>query len=136
MFNTEIAIIGAGISGISCALTLENHGIKPTIFEKRNIVGDRFVHGEAMFDILNRPHKDSLSYISEEYQINLKPIAEVNKFYIHSKNELGSIDGKIGYTNVRGRHENSYENQLKKQLKCNINFNSTYEYEYLCKNFE
>ncbi|GAA0180908.1 NAD(P)/FAD-dependent oxidoreductase [Clostridium sediminicola] len=132
----EVAIMGAGLSGLSCAITLERYGITPTIFEKRNSVGDRFVNAEAMFSILNRPVKDCLPYIAENYHINLKPIGEVDKLFVHSKNELGTIDGKIGYTNIRGRYKNSYENQLEKQVKCNINFNSTYEYEELCKNFE
>lgn len=132
----KVAIMGAGMAGLSCAITLEKHGIMPTIFEKRSKVGDRFVNAESMFSILNRPIKDSLSYISENYKINLKPIDEINKMSIHSKNEIGNIKDKIGYTNIRGRHENSYENQLAKQVKCNINFNSSYEYEELCKNFD
>jgi len=132
----EVAIMGAGISGLSCALTLEKYGITPTIFEKRSSVGDRFVNAEAMFSILNRPSNDWISYIAEKYNINLIPISEIEKLFVHSKNEIGTIDGKIGYTNVRGRQENSYENQLKKQVKSNINFNSTYEYTDLCKNFE
>lgn len=132
----NVAIIGAGLSGLSCAITLEKYGIKPDIFEKRNCVGDRFVNAEAMFNILNRPAKDCIRYISDNYEINLKPIAEVNKLFIHSKNETGSIDGKIGYTNIRGRHEDSYENQMKRQVKAGIKFNSSYEYEELCKNFE
>lgn len=132
----KVAIMGAGMAGLSCAITLEKHGIAPTIFEKRSKVGDRFVNGESMFSILDRPIKDSLSYISENYNINLKPIDEINKLSIHSKNEIGNIEEKIGYTNIRGRHENSYENQLAKQVKSNINFNSNYEYEELCKNFD
>ena len=132
----EVAIMGAGLSGLSCAITLEQHGITPTIFEKRNCVGDRFVNAEAMFSILNRPVKDSLIYLAENYNINLKPIDKVDKFFIHSKNELSTIEGKIGYTNVRGRHKNSYEYQLEKQVKSNINFNSTKEYEELCKDFQ
>ena len=132
----EIAIMGAGMSGLSCAITLEKHGVTPTIFEKRNCVGDRFVNAEGMFSILNRPNKDCLAQLSKEFHISLKPIDEVNKLFVHSKNEIGAIEGKIGYTNVRGRHEDSYENQLAKQVKSNINFNSTYEYEYLCKNFD
>lgn len=132
----EVAIMGAGMSGLSCAITLEKLGINPIIFEKRNCVGDRFINAEAMFNILNRPVKDCLPYISGNYHINLKPIDEVDKLFIHTKNEIGSIDGKIGYTNIRGRHENSYESQLEKQVKCNINFNSTFEYEELCKDFE
>jgi len=132
----EVAIMGAGISGLACAITLEQNGVTPTIFEKRSCVGDRFVNGEAMFSILNRPNKDSLSNLAENYHINLKPVDEVHKFFVHSKNELGTIDGKIGYTNIRGRHENSYENQLKKQVKASINFNSTKGYEELCKDFQ
>jgi flavin-dependent dehydrogenase len=132
----EVAIMGAGMSGLSCAITLENHGIKPTIFEKRNRVGDRFVNAEATFSVLNRPIKDDLKYLKEIYNIHLTPTDMIKKLVIHSKNEVGSIDGTIGYVNIRGRHENSYEYQLEKQLKSKINFNSIYEYEQLCKEFE
>lgn len=132
----SIAIMGAGLSGLACAITLEKNGIMPTIFEKRNIVGDRFVNAEAMFSILNRPINDCLPFISQNYDIKLKPIDNVNKLVIHSKNEVGNIDGKIGYTNIRGRHENSFECQLEKQVISKINYNSTYEYEQLCKDFE
>ncbi|ADK15785.1 MULTISPECIES: FAD-dependent oxidoreductase [Clostridium] len=132
----KIAILGAGMSGLSCAITLEKHGIIPTIFERRNCVGDRFVNAEAMFSLLDRPIKDSLHFLSKNYDIHLKPINAVNKLVVHSKKQIGSIDGKIGYTNVRGRHENSYECQLEKQLMTKINFNSTCEYEEVCKNFE
>ncbi|MBU3113957.1 FAD-dependent oxidoreductase [Clostridium lacusfryxellense] len=132
----EVAIMGAGISGLTCAITLEKNGITPTIFEKRNMVGDRFVNAEAMFSILNRPNKESLPYIAEKFNINLNPIDKIEKLFIHSKNEIGTISGKIGYSNVRGRHKNSFESQLEKQVKSCINFNSTYEYEQLCKDFE
>lgn len=132
----KVAIMGAGISGLSCAITLEKHGITPTIFEKRSCVGDRFVNAEAMFSILNRPIKDCLPYLASTYGIYLKPIDEVNKLVVHSKNEIGSIDGKIGYSNSRGRYEHSYECQLEKQVHSQIIFNSTYTYEELCKNFE
>jgi flavin-dependent dehydrogenase len=89
-----------------------------------------------MFSILNRPNKDWVPYLANDHHINLKPIAEVNKLFIHSKNEISSINGKIGNTNSRGRHEESYESQLASQVKSKINFNSTYEYEKLCKDFD
>jgi len=117
--------MGAGLSGLCCAITLERHGITPIIFEKRNRVGDRLVNAEAMFSILNRPCKDWVPYIAEEHHINLQPLNKVEKLFVHSKNNLGSINGKIGYTNVRGRNENSYECQLEKQVKSKITFNST-----------
>lgn len=131
----EVAIMGAGMSGLSCAIMLEKYGIKPTIFEKRNCVGDRFINAEAMFSILNRPIKDCIGYISENFNIYLKPVDKVNKLIIHSKNEVASIEGGIGDINIRGRHDNSYERQLEKQINSKINFNSDYEYEELCKKF-
>jgi len=30
----KVAIVGAGLSGLSCAIELERHKIKPVIFEK------------------------------------------------------------------------------------------------------
>lgn len=136
VFKMDVAIMGAGMAGLSCAITLEKHGITPTIFEKRNCVGDRFVNAEAMFSIFNRPVKDCLAHITENYNIKLKPIDEVTNLFVHSNNEISSIKGNIGYTNIRGRHEQSYEKQLEKQVKSSINFNSIKDYEELCKNFE
>lgn len=132
----KVAIMGAGMSGLSCAIMLERNGIEPVIFEKRSKVGDRFINGESMFSILNRPVKDCLTFLDEEYGIYLEPIDEVKKLFIHSKTEVSSINGKIGYTNIRGRHDNSYESQLEKQVKSKINFNSKESYEDLCKNFD
>lgn len=132
----DIAIMGAGLSGLSCAITLEKHGIKPMLFEKRNRVGDRFVNGEATFSILNRPIKDELKYLKERFDVSLVPTDMINKLIVYSQNKIGSIDGNIGYVNIRGRHKNSYECQLEKQVTSKILFNSTYEYEQLCKEFE
>jgi len=39
--STEIAIIGAGVSGLIAALTLENAGYSPVIYEKSDRVGGR-----------------------------------------------------------------------------------------------
>lgn len=135
----KIAIMGAGISGLTCAITLEQHGITPTIFEKRTRVGDRFINAEALFHILNRPIKDCLPYIKQKFNIILEPIDSVNNVTIHSKNYISCIsciNGNIGYTNLRGRHENSFESQLEKQVKSKIIFNSLYKYEELCKEFD
>ncbi|WP_252891294.1 FAD-dependent oxidoreductase [Thermoclostridium stercorarium] len=36
----KVAIIGSGVSGLACAFRLNQLGIKPTIFEKRSIIGE------------------------------------------------------------------------------------------------
>lgn len=132
----NIAIMGAGLSGLSCAIVLEKYGIKPTIFEKRSCVGDRFVNGESMFSILDRPIKDSIQYLKDNYNILLTPIDEVKQAIFHSKSKIASIGGSLGYINIRGRHESSYEVQLSKQVKSKIIFNSQYSYDELCKEFD
>lgn len=55
----------AGLSGLSCAITLEQNGISPVIIEHRKSVGDRFVYGEILLSLVNRPVFDPLAYFSE-----------------------------------------------------------------------
>ncbi len=132
----RVAILGAGMSGLSCAITLEHNGIEPVIYEKRRCVGDRFVNAEALFSILDRPIKDSLTALKEEYGICLTPVETVSKLYIHSKNAVGSIDGRLGYTNIRGRHPDSFENQLAGQVKSRIYYETDNDVTELAAGFD
>ena len=61
--NIKVAIMGAGLSGLACAITLENNGIHPTIFEKRSCPGDRFINAEIFLSILNKPVCDAIAFI-------------------------------------------------------------------------
>lgn len=36
----KVAIIGAGVAGLSCAYEFEKHGIMPTIIEIRRRIGE------------------------------------------------------------------------------------------------
>lgn len=131
----KIAIMGAGLSGLACAITLEKHGISPTIFEKRRRVGDRFVNCEILLPVLTRPIKDPIAYFAENHGIFLKPVSNISQLVIHSENQMAQIKGQLGFTNLRGRHRNSFENQLAKQVKSKIIFNSKYTYENLLQDF-
>ncbi|KAB3530520.1 NAD(P)/FAD-dependent oxidoreductase [Alkaliphilus serpentinus] len=131
----KIAIMGAGLSGLACGITLEKHGMSPTIFERRGVVGDRFVNGEIMLSILNRPINNSIGYLSEEYGIHLKPTGNIKELRIFSENKEASIKGQLGFSNIRGRDEDSYEMQLYKQFRGNVVFNSRYTYEELLQDF-
>ncbi|THE12493.1 NAD(P)/FAD-dependent oxidoreductase [Bacillus timonensis] len=131
----EIAIMGAGLSGLACAITLEKNGISPTIFEKRSKVGDRFVNGEVLLDIFTRPVQDCIASLSDEYGIYLKPTSSIQKMELYSKNEEAVIEGHLGFTNIRGREEDSFESQLGQQTKTQIHFNSNKTYEDLLSEY-
>lgn len=131
----KVAILGAGISGLSCAKILEDNGITPTIFEKRRNVGDRFISGEVFLDTLNRPIKDSFSYLANEHKIFLQPVGNISELLIKSQNEKTTINGTLGFSNSRGRIEDALEKQLLRQIKTKIIYNSKIDYEELKKDF-
>ncbi|MGM8363933.1 NAD(P)-binding protein [Virgibacillus sp. W0181] len=127
----KVAIMGAGLSGLACAITLEKNGISPTIYEKGSRVGDRFVNGEVLLDILNRPIDDCIADLSNRYGIYLKPTSTIQSMELFSKNEKAKIEGHLGFTNIRGRNQDSFESQLERQTKSTIHFNSEYTFEQL-----
>lgn len=131
----DIAIMGAGLSGLACAITLEKHGITPTIFEKRGKVGDRFVNGEVLLSIFSRPVHDCIASLSEDYGIYLKPSSNIQKMELFSKNENVILEGQLGFTNIRGREQDSFESQLGRQVKSPIHFHSEHTYEQLLRNY-
>ncbi|MFW6027040.1 MAG: NAD(P)-binding protein [Candidatus Woesearchaeota archaeon] len=131
----KIAIMGAGLSGLSCALYLEKNNIHSIIYEKRSTVGDRFVNGEIFLSVLTKPVSDPLAYLSENYNIHLQPVSNIKKLIISSEKKQAEINGHLGFISLRGRIENSLEKQLASQLKSKIIFNSTYSYEQLLRNY-
>jgi flavin-dependent dehydrogenase len=131
----EIAIMGAGLSGLACAITLEKNGITPTIFEKRNKVGDRFVNGEVLLDIFTRPVQDCIASLSDEFGIFLKPTSSIQRMELFSKNEHAVIEGHLGFTNIRGRDVDSFESQLEQQTKSTIHCHSEKTYEQLISEY-
>ncbi|MRG86870.1 NAD(P)-binding protein [Salinibacillus xinjiangensis] len=131
----KVAIMGAGLSGLTCAIVLERNGLKPTIYEKMGQVGDRFINAEAFMSILNRPIHDVIRYITEEFHIDLKPVSHIAKLNIHTENSHAKIEEHIGFINIRGRHQFSFEMQLLEQLKSDIHFNSSPPYDEISKEF-
>ena len=127
--------MGAGLSGLSCALILEKNGVKPYIFEKRSEVGDRFVNCEIFLSLLSHPIHDEIKYLAKQHDIFLKPQSNIVKLIIHSENEKAIITGQLGFTNLRGRIHNSFEKQLANQVKSKIILNSNFSYKKIAQEF-
>ena len=69
----KVAIIGGGFAGIVCATQLERLGITPDIFERNTDVAEPYRHVGAALQIVLRPIKDPLQYLSQNYNIDLRP---------------------------------------------------------------
>ncbi len=59
----KVAIIGAGLAGLSCAHELEKYGVRPVIYEKNSYIGEQISHVSAILEIINRPIKDVVKYL-------------------------------------------------------------------------
>lgn len=133
----KVAILGAGLSGLSCAKHLEDNNIEPVIFERRERVGERFPNMESVMQLIHRPMKDPVIYINKKYNINLIPSGIVHTLEIYSPNNKATFTGyNIGYTSIRGHDERSWERQLASQVNAKIHFNSTATWQELEKDFD
>jgi digeranylgeranylglycerophospholipid reductase len=132
----RVAIIGAGVSGLACAHELERHGIMPDIFEQRRRVGDLFAHMAVALQILHRPVKDQLKDLKENYHISLKPANVLKKITMHTPKVTGSIYGNLGYLMLKGQSENAVSNQLLKQVKSPVYYNTRAEYTKLAREYD
>lgn len=131
----KVAIMGAGMAGLSCALTLEKHGIIPDVYESRSRVGDRFVTGEIFMSVTSRPVRDCITYMSNELDIHLHPVNMIRTIHIYGPTEHAVIEGLLGHSNIRGRRENASENVMAQELKAPIRFHSKATYEELIQEY-
>ncbi|WDV45289.1 NAD(P)/FAD-dependent oxidoreductase [Clostridiaceae bacterium M8S5] len=134
----KIAIIGAGISGLTCAYQLEQYkGIEIDIYEKNSYIGDQYNHVTAVMNIFHRPYGDLIEYLKEHLNLKIKPLHEMKKVVHHSPNNQKIVTGKLGYFFLRGRVETSLKNQLLNHLKrSNIKFNTFGDYVTLKEKYD
>src|SRR3974377_1136337 len=111
----KIAIIGAGISGLSCAIELKRNGITPDLYEKKSRVGEP---GFANLWLRAAPGIaiDQFAYIRLKYALDLSPLSCLKEITIKTAEKQLNINGKLGYIIKRGIEANSIDNQLYSEL--------------------
>ena len=120
----KIAIIGAGVSGLSCAYELERNGVKPTIFEKRSHIGDGLGYTGFWSNQFTMPYMDALYYLKKKYGLNLNPLSKVKELTMYSPSKKLTVKGSFGYTFKRGIDSYSLENQIASNISTPVMFDS------------
>ena len=92
----KVAIIGAGLAGLSCAIELERHGIKPVILEMRAHVGEALVYSGIWPRVVNRPLSNPLKYLKKEYSLELIPSYHIKKMIMFSPHSNAIERGSLG----------------------------------------
>lgn len=131
----NIAIMGGGLSGLSCAIMLEKNGYSPIIFENKQRVDANHQRAEIMLPAFCRPVIDELKHLHSTYGITLKPTSTIRYATLFSENNKANLRGKLGYISVRGNHPMSFENQLLKQTQSKIFYDSSLTYDQIKKEF-
>lgn len=113
----KIAIIGAGLSGLACAVECERLGVIPHVFEKDDAIGWPWVTASIWPALMYKDYGDVIEYLKKTYNIILKPAAKITKNILKSPNKEVILNGNLGYYVYRGRKTDSIENQLYRYLK-------------------
>lgn len=132
----RVAILGAGLSGLACALELERQGLRPMVFERRDAVGDRFINAEVFLSAFSRPVGDEIRYLRDRFALHLTPLAPVETLVMHGPQATATLRGHFGWIVARGRHVASLERQLAARLRGPIEFRTTRTYRDLAADFE
>ncbi|OPY60352.1 MAG: glutamate synthase subunit beta [Pelotomaculum sp. PtaU1.Bin065] len=132
----RVAIIGAGPSGLACALELERRGINPDIFERSGKVGYAVPRVEILLQLFQRPQRDLLHYLFNNFGIKLKPLSRVQSYIMYSSRHTVPIKGKLGYLIERGQSRNAVEVQLAKSLRSKIKFHTHAGYRALASEYD
>lgn len=133
----RIAIVGAGITGLACAIECERLGVYADLYERDSSIGWVWPSVSYWPSMFYRDRADVLDYLKKEFKIDLKPIGECKNIIIKSPNQTASIDGALGYFVARGKGEETLESQLRRFLRRTaVHYNSNADYKELSKSYD
>ncbi|OGO86364.1 MAG: hypothetical protein A2Y22_02125 [Clostridiales bacterium GWD2_32_59] len=132
----KVAIIGAGVSGLSCAFELRKHGCTPVVFEKQSQVGEPMNYTGMWASNFIRHFGDPIYYIKKKYNLDIKPLCRYKEIIMKFPNGQVNVKGNLGYIMERSSDIFSLENQIARQADVNIIFNSAVKVEDIKNDFD
>jgi digeranylgeranylglycerophospholipid reductase len=132
----KVAIIGAGISGLSSALELKSLGVVPTIFERKSIIGQDLNLPVLTLRMFERTFICILKYFKKKYNLEITPLYRLKKETMISPNKQFTVAGNLGYIFKRGEDNYSLESQLASKVNLPIIFDSYIEIKDIKNNFD
>lgn len=132
----KIAIIGAGISGLSCAYELEKNGIMPVVFEKKGFLGHQLEFSSIWPIQCSFTNVDCIMYLKDTLGLELTPLRKfrTKALFLTDKNIIEK--GESGYIFRRGREPHSIEKQLASKLNAQIVLDSFIKIEDIEDSFD
>lgn len=132
----SVAIIGAGLSGLTCAIVLKRNGIYPTVFEKKNHIGEVLDLPAIQLRMFQSKLKDPLNDLRDKYDINLNRHYELKEIISVTPSNSYTARGKLGYIFLRGREEGYLTMQLKNAAALSCNFSTLADPNDIKKDFD
>lgn len=121
----KVAIIGAGLAGLSCAFELKKYGVTPDIFEIKSAVGSPLEHTICTLNIFDRTVMNPVKYLKKKYKLSITPLFPLTELTMIAPNKEAIIrGGNLGYVFKRGYEKYSLENQIKSHVGLPISFNT------------
>jgi len=132
----KIAIIGAGLAGLSCAFELERNGITPVIFEKRSFIGENYMFSSTTLRLFDRGFNNPVKYLKKKYDLSLIPFSPLREITMKGPTKEGTVSGKLGYVFMRGDEKESLENQIAKHIRTPMHFDTYINLEDVKNDFD
>lgn len=138
MENPKIAIIGAGLAGLSCAVECERLGVFPDVFERDSSVGWTWPTVAYWPSFVFSDTSDQIHSLSSRYGLSLNYINITRSLFMKSANNSTTISGdNLGYNILRGKSSNSVENQLYSRIfHSTVHFNRSADYRELREKYD
>ena len=132
----KVAIVGAGIAGLSCAYELKKNGIVPTIFDEKAYLHQAVDFNTCTLKLFDRHISDPMKFLKKEYNLNIHPLNPLKEIVMNSPNKQTIVRGNLGYILNRGEDKQSLENQIASNTNLPVIFNKHVDVEDIRKDFD